>query len=374
MISVLFLIPTLDRGGAENVLVDLVNHMDQSRFKITVQTLFDKDSQKDRLKEGIEYKSFLYHQFHGNSRLMARIPAGLLYRLIVKKRYDVVVSYLEGPTTHIISGCPYPETKKIAWVHVEMRNMKQASVGFCSSKRAINAYKAFDRTVFVADTVRKSFETVFGTVLQNGEVLYNTVNSEQIIKLSEESSSDQWFLKEEFNIVSVGRIIDAKGFDRLASIQKKLIDSGLNTHVYILGTGKDRETIEEYTKKNGIASTFTFLGFQENPYKYLVRADLFVCSSRREGFSTAVTEALILGVPVISTNCSGAYELLGEHNEFGIVTENNEEALFAGLKSLIEDRPLLTHYRMKAEQRGHAFSSEKTVEAVQNMFNGLTGN
>ena len=61
MISVLFLIPTLDRGGAENVLVDLVNHMDQSKFRITVQTLFDKDSQKHRLKKGIRYKSFLYH-------------------------------------------------------------------------------------------------------------------------------------------------------------------------------------------------------------------------------------------------------------------------------------------------------------------------
>ena len=107
MISILFLIPTLDRGGAENVLVDLVNHMDQTRFRITVQTLFDKDSQKDRLKKGIEYRTFLYHQFHGNSRLMARIPAEILYRAIVKKHYDVVVSYLEGPTTHILSGCPF---------------------------------------------------------------------------------------------------------------------------------------------------------------------------------------------------------------------------------------------------------------------------
>ena len=75
MISILFLIPTLDRGGAENVLVNLVNHMDQSKFRITVQTLFDKDSQKDRLRPGIEYRSFLYKQFHGNSRLQARLPA-----------------------------------------------------------------------------------------------------------------------------------------------------------------------------------------------------------------------------------------------------------------------------------------------------------
>ena len=75
MISVLFLIPTLDRGGAENVLVDLVNSMDIDRFDITVQTLFDHNSQKDRLRKEIKYKSFLYHQFRGNSWLMAMVPA-----------------------------------------------------------------------------------------------------------------------------------------------------------------------------------------------------------------------------------------------------------------------------------------------------------
>ena len=79
MIRVLFLIPTLDRGGAENVLVDLVNHMDQSKFRITVQTLFDQNSQKDLLREGIEYRSFLNHQFRGNSRIIAMLPAKMLY-------------------------------------------------------------------------------------------------------------------------------------------------------------------------------------------------------------------------------------------------------------------------------------------------------
>lgn len=59
---------------------------------------------------------------------------------------------------------------------------------------------------------------------------------------------------------------------------------------------------------------------------------MYVCSSRREGFSTAVTEALIVGTPVVSTNCSGAYELLGKNNEYGIVTENNEDALYEGIK------------------------------------------
>ena len=130
MISVLFLIPTLDRGGAENVLVDLVSHLNQEKFHITVQTLFDKDSQKERLPAGVEYRTFLFKQFRGNSRIMSVIPARTLYNWIVRKRYDVVVSYLEGPTAHIVSGCPYKDSKKVAWIHSALDNLRDFSVGF----------------------------------------------------------------------------------------------------------------------------------------------------------------------------------------------------------------------------------------------------
>ena len=372
MISVLFLIPTLDRGGAENVLVDLVNHMDQSKFQITVQTLFDKDSQKNRLKEEIEYKSFLYHQFHGNSRLFAHIPADLLYRIIVRKRYDIVVSYLEGPTTRILSGCPYPDSKTVAWVHVEMIRQRQLSTGFRSMEKALEAYRSFDKVAFVAKTVRDSFFRTAHCELENGIVLYNTVNSRDIIEKSSIKKEEEIFSPDEFNIISVGRVIDVKGYDRLAHIQKKLKESGYKTHVYILGTGSDRKEIEKYTEENSINDSFTFLGFYDNPYGIISEADLFVCSSRREGFSTAVTEALILGLPVVSTNCSGAYELLGRENEYGVVTLNNEEGLYSGIKMLLDQPELLNHYRKQAQLRRKSFGIESTVGAVEEMLIGLS--
>ena len=371
MTSVLFLIPTLDRGGAENVLVDLVNHMDQSKFQITVQTLFDQEAQKDRLRDGIEYKTFMYHQFHGNSRLFSLIPARLLYRFIVREHYDVVVSYLEGPTTHIVSGCPYKDSKTVAWIHVEMRTAKQASVGFASLKKALKQYHKFDRIVFVAKTVQESFCKITEANFENGIVLYNTVDSDKIVEKSLEKSIQTEFSKDEFNIISVGRIIEAKGFDRLAHLQKRLRSEGYKTHVYILGAGKDQESLEAYIAENNISASFTFLGFQSNPYQYISAADLFVCSSRREGFSTAVTEALVLGIPVVSTNCSGAYELLGENNEYGIVTENSEEALYQGVKKMLDDPALLEYYRSQAVIKGRKFSTEETVGAVENMLLSL---
>ena len=371
MISVLFLIPTLDRGGAENVLVDLVNHMDQSKFQITVQTLFDQNSQKHRLREGIEYRSFMRRQFHGNSRIQAWLPARLLYRMIVRKRYDIVVSYLEGPTTHILSGCPYPDTKKVAWIHVEMEKERQASVGFPNSSEAISAYCGFNKLVFVAKTVQKSFEAVMGQSFPNACVLYNTIDTEKNVGLASEDPSLDCFSEREYNLISVGRVIDDKGYDRLLRVQKRLKDEGFASHVFILGTGHDRERLEALARENGIADSFTFLGFQANPYPYVSRADLFVCSSRREGFSTAVSEALVLGVPVVSTNCSGAKELLGEHDEYGIVTDNDEEALYQGIKRMLSEPGMLERYKKQAAVRGTSFGTEKTVKAVEEMLMSL---
>ncbi|MBR0136232.1 MAG: glycosyltransferase, partial [Clostridia bacterium] len=97
----------------------------------------------------------------------------------------------------------------------------------------------------------------------------------------------------------------------------------------------------------------------------------FVCASMAEGFSTAATEALIVGTPVCTVEVSGMKEMLGENNEYGIVTENSEEGLYRGIKSLLDDPELLAHYKRKAEERGRSFSTETTVKAVEDMLLSL---
>lgn len=368
MKRVLFLIPTLDKGGAENVLLNLVNHMDYSKFDITVQTLFDQDSQKSLLNPQITYKTYRKKQFRGNSKLFARLPATLLYRLIVKEEYDIVVSYLEGPTAHIISGCPYPDTNKVAWIHTAFDKERGFLAGFRSKNAALKGYCAFDLIACVAEKVKERFIYYSGLDESRCKVLYNTINSNEIKKKSKIVLPNHIFSNEEINIVSTGKIQPVKGYDRLAIVQKKLKASGLNTHIYILGVGNQRAGIERFLIDNNILDSFTFLGFSDNPYNYLAAADMFVCSSRREGFSTAVTEALILGKPVVSTNCSGSYELMGENNEYGIVTENNEDALYEGIKKMVTMPGLLEHYAKKAKERGEMFSIAKTVGAVEEML------
>ena len=91
------------------------------------------------------------------------------------------------------------------------------------------------------------------------------------------------------------------------------------------------------------------------------------------GFSTAATEALIVGTPVCTVDVSGMKEMLGEHNEYGVVTENNEEALYEGIKMLLDNPDLLAHYKKQAGIRGSMFSTATTVKEVENILIQLSG-
>lgn len=370
MKKVLYLIPNLAHGGAEKVLVNLANNMDKTKFDVTVQTLFDVGVNRQYLNSDVKYIGGFKRMPRGNTYVMKLFSPEKLFKYFIRDNYDIIVSYLEGPTARIVSGCTNPNTKLVSWIHIEQHTKELASKSFRSYKEALDCYSKFDRTVCVSDTVKDDFKSIFDTK-KPVEVLYNTNESEKIKKLSDEKVDDVNFSKDIINIISVAKIVPSKGYDRLMKIHKKLIEKNIKNHIYILGIGEEKEKYEKYLTENNLTDTFTFLGYRDNPYKYVKKADLYVCSSRREGFSTAVTEALIVGTPVVSTNCSGAYELLGENNEYGIVTENNEDALYEGIKKMLTTPDLLEAYAAKAKERGKAFSTEKTVKAVEEMLSAL---
>jgi glycosyltransferase involved in cell wall biosynthesis len=169
----------------------------------------------------------------------------------------------------------------------------------------------------------------------------------------------------------VGKLTKVKGFERLAKIHKRLLDEGINNRLYILGIGEEKENLKKYIEDNSLENTLILLGYKTNPYKYVKKCDLYVCSSYSEGFSTSVTESLIVGTPVVTTLCSGMTELLGENNEYGIVTENDEEALYQGVKGILTNSGDLIKYANSALKRSENFSTKKTTGAVENMLNNL---
>lgn len=367
MKKILFLIHDLGHGGAEKVLVNLINNLDRSKFDISVTVLFGGGVNEQFLADDIKFYAVFKKMIPANSKWMKLLSPKQLHRLCIKEKYDIEISYLEGPSARVISGCEEPLTKLISWIHVEQHTQKAVAASFRNFKEAEACYKRFDKTICVSQYVREDFLNIMN-LQKTCEVLYNTVESEKILKESKEAVCNS-IANEAIRLVAVGTLKEVKGYRRLLRIMKQLKDE-YNVHLYILGTGPLQQEMEEYICNNGLNDNVTLLGYQTNPYKYVAKCDLFVCASYAEGFSTAATEALIVGTPVCTVEVSGMREMLG-NNEYGIVTENNEEALYKGIKRLLDSPELLRYYAEKASQRGKMFSTENTVKAVEEMLLSL---
>ena len=364
-LKILFLIHDLGQGGAEKVLVNLVNHMDLSRFDVTVEALFAGGVNERFLRPEVRYQTIYRKVLPGNSHLMKLLSPEKLHQKYVKEHYDIEVSYLEGPSARIISGCTDPETGKAAWIHRTM-DEKHFREGFRSREEAIQCYQAFDHIISVSEGVKEAFSKV-SSLTEKCEVLYNILDTEKIHELAQESA-EELSESDGIRLVAMGSLKEGKGFERLLSIIKKLTRVNQKFTLYILGKGPLEAQLQQYIGENGLKDCVRLLGYQTNPYRILSKCDLFICPSFAEGFSTAAAEALIVGTPVCTTEVSGMRELLGEQSEFGVITENSEEGLYQGIKGLLEDPKRLAHYRKQAAIRGEAFKDKQTVKAVEEML------
>ena len=365
MIKILFLINTLGGGGAEKVLVNLVNNMDYSKFDITVETMFDDGVNAKLLNKEIRYISKKALCPRGIAQIFRFFSSKQLFKFFIgDEKYDILVAYMHGAPVKVISGCTDKHTKKISWLH----NGNPATGTFFkfwfSEKNAIKVYEKLDAVVGVSNSVSKAFSD-YTKISENIITVYNTNDVKKIIDLSAEKAEKD---KSVIDIMSVGRISHEKGYLRFFEVCNKLKKEYREIKVTVIGSGEEENELRTLVEKNNASDWFILTGFQCNPYKYLANADLFVCPSYVEGLSTAVTEAIILGIPSVSTDVSGAKEILGENNEYGIVVDNSEEGLFNGMKMMLSDIQIREDYREKANKRAEFFKTENTVRQAEKLF------
>ena len=370
MKKILFMIHDLGPGGAEKVLVNLVNNMDPEKFDITVLTLVGGGVNERFLKPHIRRLTCFKQLIRGHTHLLKLLSPEALHKRLIREKYDIEVAYLEGPCARIISGCPNPETKLVSWIHGEFSSKAVSAHSFRSFKESEHCYQKFHRVVCVAGTLKQKFFEMYPT-LPSIDVLYNTNETDLILRKKDESIEDGVYREGEIRLCGVGKLMPNKRFDAILRIHNRLHSQGYPVHTYLLGDGGERSKLESYVSENNLMDSVTFLGYQTNPYKYVANCDLFLCASIGEGFSTAATEALIVGTPVCTVEVSGMKEMLGENDEYGIVTKNDEEALYQAVKGLLDDPDWLAHYKKQTAIRGKAFSKEKTVAAVEEMLLSL---
>lgn len=363
MIKILFLTQTLGGGGAERVLVNLVNNMDKAKYDITVATMFVGGVNEQFLNKDVKYFCKKAPVFPGISQILRFIPAKLLYKYFVgNEKYDVVVAFMHGVPAKVISGCTLKNAKKISWLHCgDMENTSMFRA-FSTFNSAVKAYGSFDKVLGVAKSVADAFSKKTG-LTENVGYCYNVNDTDKIFNLAKEEVELEYKAP---LVCSVGRFTSEKGFSRLIRISHRLHSEGIDHTLMLIGGGALEETIKAEAEE--LHENVIFTGFQNNPYKYLSKADVFVCSSFFEGLSTATTEAVVLGLPTISTNVSGAKEILGENNEFGLVVGMEDEDLYKGLKEMLTNDELRKAYKEKAKIRGEFFNTENAVRETVKHF------
>lgn len=371
--KILFLIENLNGGGAERVLVDLVNNLDSKKFQITVRTIWNEGIYIGNLNSNIMYKPMLKYKRHKsilNSIIVRLFKYWLspkwIYEHYIRDDYDIEIAFLEGLSTKYIAASTNTKAKKLAWVHTDLYHNFYTEGLFETIGAQKEAYKKFDRICCVSYAAKEAFKARFGfddTV----QVIYNILDDEEILKKAKEDSTGA-FKSPIFRLVAVGRLIEKKGFDRLIKIAAALKEKGYSFELCIIGEGREYDTLERGIQEYNLAETVLLLGFKSNPYPYIFGSDLLVCPSRVEGFSLVVAEALILGVPVVSTDCTGPNELLG-YGKYGLIVENDQSALMCGIIELMDSREKYKYYKEMAKKRGCFFKKRELIKAYERLFN-----
>lgn len=364
--KLLFLINDLGSGGAEKVLVNLVNHLDKRKYDITVRTVMNRGVNRQFLNPEVKYDSVFKIPFRGINYLY-NLPKKFIYNKITKGDFDIIIVYLHGILTKIVSHAPSTQ-KTINYLHFDMERTNFLKT-FPNHEKMISTMKSYNAIVAVSKSVKTSFIKMTG-IKENLHVIYNTYDIKKIQQLAQEDIKDYELDKKAIKICGIGSLNKRKAFDRtirsLGKIKKE--NPNLNFQFFILGQGEELSLLKELIKKFNLENQVFLCGYQTNPYKFLKNSNLFVSSSIGEGFATVVVESVILGTPVLTTRTSGMEEILGSNNEYGIVVENDEQSLHEKLRFLLNNPNQINVYKEKIKKRKSFFSMEKSVSDVENLI------
>ncbi len=196
-------------------------------------------------------------------------------------------------------------------------------------------------------------------------VQYNAVDSTEILEKAKEDID--LVPNKTLQMVTIGRLEKQKGYSRLLECLGKLKKRGYDFGLWILGEGTQRRELEELIVQFNMENNVFLLGFKDNPYKYLNKCDVFVCSSYAEGFSTVATEAIILGKPVFTTNCAGMYELFNGES-CGQIVNNTDKDLYKMLENLISGKININDYQDGISRCRTFFDIKQRMLEIENLF------
>lgn len=366
--KLLFVNESLTLAGGEKSLIALLNNLDPKKYEIDLQ-LFRYGGALEKfipkyvhLLPPLDYSKIVFQSLPAHilrlwkkdhlGYLAARLKYSLNLRKgefnhpekaqlfweayqrvipIFDKKYDVAIAYAQGvPTFYVLDRIQ--ASKKMAWVNVNVK--------FPPKNKAFNHkyYKQFDRIIPVSSVTYDHMNTLYPDLKEKLFTIHDILDYRSMQRMATLKTVD--FQKNTFNILTVARLNKLqKGYDITLEACKLLKDQKIKFHWYAIGRGPYKEEMEIYIKENELEGYFTFLGTTANPYPYFKAADLYVQTSRHEGFGLTLAEARLLNTPVVTTRFDTVYEQM-VHEKNGLVTDIDPKAVADAIVRLIKDKEL----------------------------------
>jgi glycosyltransferase involved in cell wall biosynthesis len=372
--KILFLIPSLVGGGAERVLINMLQKFDYKRFDVDLCVGINRGIYFKEIPEEVKLielfnssyleKAFIFLHRQINSQILLKI----LINRKIRDKYDVGVSFIDSTYTDFLLFLGDKIKQKVAWVHSSYTtyiNYSRFYKGKYKTRLLNKRYKKIDKIIFVSNDSRIEFENIFGE-FSKSYVIYNILNVEGIkYKALEEIKVDDY--SDRINIVAMGSLYPVKGYEKLICATKKLKEDKLPFKVRILGNGYLKKELHNLITTLELDECVELLGFISNPYPILKAADIFVMTSLSEALPTSLCEAMILGLPCVVTDCSGCREIVG-NGEYGIMTGQTIDEIYSGIKTLITSQEYRNKYSTLALKRAEIFNDSLTLEKIYSIL------
>ena len=296
---------------------------------------------------------------NGGLDKMSKCTTPLLPRINQSVTYDLAISFL---TPHRIVAEKVKAKKKIAWIHTDYTRV------WVDAEDELKVWQKYDYVASISGDVTNTFLQVFPSLAPKIVEIENTLSPTFVRKRAELQNVDKEIRHEgTITLLSVGRFSDAKNYDNVPDICKRLInETKLNIKWYIIGYGGDEALIRKKIKEAGMEEHVILLGKRSNPYPYIKACDIYVQPSRYEGKSVTVREAQMLCKPVVVTNYPTAPSQIRSGID-GVIVPMDNEGCANGLAEVICDKPL--QERIIAHLKTHDYGNESEVEKIYTLIN-----
>lgn len=393
--EIIFVIPSLEAGGAEKSLVNLLNQIDFDEYNLDLFLFSPKGlflsalpNQINLIEGNEDFKIFGKNLLQSISKFLTK---GLIklafYRLLffmvnklnknsalaeqsawkyisksikpLQKKYDCAIGYLEKSSIYFVVDKITAE-RKIGWIHTNY------TTSGMDPKFDISYFTKLSSLVTVSKECANALINHFPLIKDKISVIQNIVSPRIIQKLSDIPINDAVFNPNYLNILTIARLSLEKGVDMAIEACNFLVENGLKFRFYIIGYGAERKNLEELINANHLQNYVFLLGLKSNPYPYLKACDIYLQPSRYEGKSIAIDEAKILKKIIVVTNFTTATDQI-IHLQNGIITGMNAKDISNSIISMANDKKLqeILLFNLNNEKAG----TEEEIYKLYNLIN-----